>query len=426
MKLFNYLVLRAPDANQAGGSSSSADGEGESSSQDGNSDSSQSEESSNSSENSGAAKTLADVVKATFAKSTKSQAGSESQENEDNNQNENENDGQENDENEENEDDSEDQNEEGQENEETETDDESQDEESEDSENEDTEESDEDESDESESNEQSRKPVPYKRFAQVNQKRNELEAELTRVKPELDDYRGITNFLQENDISADDYGFWMRVAAAHKNSPKDALKLLSPVFDELRGLEGEVLPPDLQAAVDKEEITLEYAKRIVAAETQKKLEAKQNARQQEKMEKQRERQYQLQVHTAMSNWYKQKMTSDAGFRKVGEGKPDGKYEYFCAKYDQAASKAQLETVQAYIDLAEKVYAQVNANPLFKRGVVNSKSKSNSQQNTNGQRRLGATGGRINSSNGSAAPSKTQPKSLQDVARNVARSHGYRV
>ncbi len=73
-------------------------------------------------------------------------------------------------------------------------------------------------------------------------------------------------------VTEDERMVMSEIAIATRTDPARALKIITPIYDALRGIVGEgSLPADLQAQVDAGELTEEHARRIVRADADKRL-----------------------------------------------------------------------------------------------------------------------------------------------------------
>lgn len=98
-------------------------------------------------------------------------------------------------------------------------------------------------SDEADEENSDKGPVPYKRFQQVNQEKNEY-------KEGHRQYQQITTYLASNNINAEEASMGLQIMALMKNDPKKALDALTPYISSLRQVTGEILPDDIQNKVD--------------------------------------------------------------------------------------------------------------------------------------------------------------------------------
>ena len=86
-------------------------------------------------------------------------------------------------------------------------------------------------------------PVPYKRFQQVNQEKNEY-------KEGHRQYQQITNYLASNNINAEEASMGLQIMALMKNDPGKALEALQPFVQALQNVTGETMPDDIRSKVD--------------------------------------------------------------------------------------------------------------------------------------------------------------------------------
>ena len=98
-----------------------------------------------------------------------------------------------------------------------------------------------DEADEEENSDKG--PVPYKRFQQVNQEKNEY-------KEGHRQYQQITTYLASNNINAEEASMGLQIMALMKNDPSKALEALQPYMQALQNVTGETMPDDIRSKVD--------------------------------------------------------------------------------------------------------------------------------------------------------------------------------
>ena len=106
------------------------------------------------------------------------------------------------------------------------------------------------------------KPVPYERFAEVNSNLKNVKQELESFKPMVENYRQIDNFCRQYQITPEQFKNVMEVQALLNTNPEAALAKLTPIVDQLKTFSGDVLPTDLQKAVDDGDLSLKYAKEV--------------------------------------------------------------------------------------------------------------------------------------------------------------------
>lgn len=226
-------------------------------------------------------------------------------------------------------------------------------------------------------------PVPYKRFAEINEAKNQFEQKFKEVEPMVEAYRSWVNYFQQNNITEEEHNFWMTVAAQYKNSPEEALKALQPKYAELQSFKGEVLSPELTKAVENGEMSLEWAKKLAQAENRQKHIEKQTIQQQKQAQEQQSQRFMQEVQTSFANWTQQKLASDVGFKpKSDSNAKDGRYEFVLHKIGSEWQRAGVKTPKDLIAFAEKCYNDVKGafeNGQPKRNGVNVRSNQSSSQ-----------------------------------------------
>lgn len=204
----------------------------------------------------------------------------------------------------------------------------------------------------------SKKPIPYDRFQEVNNAKVQLEAQIAEIKPRAEEYDSIVSFCQGNNISPDEYKYWMTVAAMAQSNPVKAVELLNPRFTQLQAHTGTAWSADTKKAVDDGLITPEYANRITAAEANAKFQEEQSKRTQQQQFEQLRHQNLIQLQTSLGAWESQKKQGDPDFAPKTDPKgPDGKYEIFCQIFESQVKNAK--SIQDILSTADQVYAKVS-------------------------------------------------------------------
>lgn len=203
-------------------------------------------------------------------------------------------------------------------------------------------------------------PVPYERFNEVITAKNVAEQQLNDMKPLADHYLSIHTHCEANNISPDEFRYWMNVAALSKSDPAKALEVLQPQLQQFQSFTGDALPPDLKAAVEAGEIKLEHAKRLVAAENKTKFGQQQQQVTMQQLRQQQEQQLAQSFQSALGAWISTKKGTDPDFvPKSSENDPDGKFELFLHKLDVDARRSGIKSAADLVALAEKVLTSVN-------------------------------------------------------------------
>jgi len=202
-------------------------------------------------------------------------------------------------------------------------------------------------------------PIPYDRFKEVNEAKLHLEEQLKAVEPFVAAQKRLGEFFIKNNLQNEEIDFWLNVAANYKNNPEQALKMLEPHFQQLQSYKGEVLPPELQKAVDEGEMSVTWAKKLAQAENKTKFSQQQTKLTQEQIQQQESQRFVNEVQVSMHNWNKTKMAGDPDFKPKTNGESDGKFElvqkYLLADFPQSGAR----TVDDIVAFAEKTYETVN-------------------------------------------------------------------
>lgn len=72
--------------------------------------------------------------------------------------------------------------------------------------------------------------------------------------------------LNQAGVSADERGLLLEFGVAAKTNPERAYEIIKPIYEALRTVIGDVLPADLQQAVDNGEMTEDHARRLAKSE----------------------------------------------------------------------------------------------------------------------------------------------------------------
>lgn len=199
-------------------------------------------------------------------------------------------------------------------------------------------------------------PIPYERFAEVNKAKAAAEQLVESQKEAVSAYNKIEEFCNTNGIAPDDFSYWLNVAALYKNDPAKAMEMLNPKVQELQTFKGDILSPELTAYVENGEISLELAKKFAALENKSKFSEKQTQQTREQVEQQRQQRFMQEVQTSFDSWAHSKANSDPDFKpKNGPDAADGKFELVLHKIGAEWQKAGIKTPQDLTAFAEKCY-----------------------------------------------------------------------
>lgn len=152
------------------------------------------------------------------------------------------------------------------------------------------------------------------------QRTREVEAKVKELEGPADQYRQVEQFMTTNNLAPDDIVRGFLIMAKVRNSPNAALAELRTVVGELEQQLGEVLPEDLQTAVEEGELTEERAlelsrTRARVGMAEQTLTAKQEKERVEREAREAE-QTRTQYAEAAQAWVAEKRGNDPDFDKV--------------------------------------------------------------------------------------------------------------
>lgn len=219
----------------------------------------------------------------------------------------------------------------------------------------------EDESDEPSEEELKRwKPKTRKRFEDLQAKYRDASERLEKAESEAGYYRQFVDFLDTNRISQEEANQLFNIGALMKNDPARALELITPYYNELLHVTGNVLPPDLQQQVKQGYLTqahaLEISRSRAMGQTNQAIEQERN-----QYESQRSvRQQQEAVGTmqnALAAWEQKWSSSDPDYN-IKKDRVLDRVELMLARASRDRKLPQ--TVEDAVKLVEKAKADVEA------------------------------------------------------------------
>lgn len=202
-------------------------------------------------------------------------------------------------------------------------------------------------------------PVPYARFSEIVNERNALNKQLEDYKPFIEAQQSVNSFCAQHGVTTEDFQYWLDVAALEKIDPEKCLNYLQDRLQSLQSFTGDVLSPELQKAVDDGDLTLAYAKKLMAAENRSKHSAKRTEQTRKQSQQQREHDLAQQIQRTYASWVQNKMTTDPAFSpKKDDASPDGLYELYSNALAAGYATAGLKSGEDLIAFAEKCYERV--------------------------------------------------------------------
>ena len=236
-----------------------------------------------------------------------------------------------------------------------------------DSEQDQSEESDEDQSEESAESEgdgESDKPEPFHkhpRWQEMVRERDEFRQKAEDLEPRAQEFDKINQFMQDNELSAQEVADGLQVVAMMKNDPIRARDLLAERMETLDQYSGHKLPSDLANEVEDGRISEDRARELArlrnetqfASERQKRTEQKS----QEQLDQERQNREQEQVQKIIQD---QRSAIQDWESKLKAKDPDyGRIQSFVAKELRfQVQQNPPRNVDEAIQLADKAYKSV--------------------------------------------------------------------
>ncbi|WP_137389152.1 hypothetical protein [Rhodoligotrophos defluvii] len=153
------------------------------------------------------------------------------------------------------------------------------------------------------------------RFHRLVETKKALEGQLSEVKPKAENFDRFVNYLQSNDLSAEDVENTLGIAAMiKKGDAAGAYQKVLPIFQKLAQAVGAVLPPQYQERVRLGHLSEQDARQLVQTEATARLSQYQLQRHQQMAQAQAERQQlerlTAEVVSAGDSWAQTKAQSD--------------------------------------------------------------------------------------------------------------------
>jgi hypothetical protein len=247
--------------------------------------------------------------------------------------------------------------------------------------------------DETKEKEPEKGPIPYERFHEEVQQRQQKEQLLEKVRPMVENYQAINTFCQQNAISPDRFQAMLKFEALRTVDPVAALREIEPIYNELKGHTGDRLPVDLQTDVDAGDITLERAKELSRLRAQSQLGEKRVLSSQQAMAKQQNDLLQRQLVDSFQSWEQAKRGTDPDYKpKVKESEPDGKWElakhlftgYLNATDGEGTHLHKINSPADMIALQERAYSEASRFMKVQRPPTTRRLSSSGSSSVNGK------------------------------------------
>lgn len=227
----------------------------------------------------------------------------------------------------------------------------------------------------------------HPRFQELLRKSKSFEQDATR-------YRAVQDFLDTGGLLAEEAADGLQIMALAKTQPAEAWKRVRPWVEKILHAAGEVLPSELQAAVDSGQITREHAFALNRSQAQVQSFEAQRSFEEQRRARQAEADRVQSVQNAAAQWEQDRLAKDPNF---------------AAKNDLLVREISfLQRSEGVPNTAEGVTAQLNK----AYAAVNKAYVPPAQAAPVRKAVRPVTGGQ---SSGNAAP---EPKSMLDIVRQA--------
>lgn len=163
------------------------------------------------------------------------------------------------------------------------------------------------------------KPKTRKRIENLTAARRERDGRIAELEPKAQQFEKMMTFVQTAKLSTDEVNEGFEVMRLLKHEPLKAWERLKPIFDSLRSMVGEVLPEELQIAVNQGQITEAHARELAITRTKAAVSTAQvqrheaDTREQQQQDAHQKRQ--VAVQTSVVEWEKSKAGSDPDWKQ---------------------------------------------------------------------------------------------------------------
>jgi hypothetical protein len=204
------------------------------------------------------------------------------------------------------------------------------------------------------------KPKTRQRFEKLQAKYRDASERLEKAEVDAGHYRNFVDFLDTNGIDQDEANKLFAVGAMLKNDPFGALAAITPYYNDLLEITGQILPPDLKQQVEAGYLTqahaLEISRGRARVQVQPAIQQDQQERQQQRVSRQ-QGQTVAQMQSAIGSWEQKWSTSDPDY-SVKKDRVLDRLELMLARAQREGKLPQ--NAEQAISLAEKARKDVEA------------------------------------------------------------------
>lgn len=204
------------------------------------------------------------------------------------------------------------------------------------------------------------KPKTRQRFEKLQAKYRDASERLEKAEVDAGQYKNFVDFLDTNGINQNEANELFAIGAMLKNDPFGALAAITPYYNDLLEITGQILPPDLRQQVEAGYLTqthaLEISRGRAKAQVQPVIAQDQQQRQQQRVTHQ-QGQTAAQMQSAIGSWEQKWSTSDPDY-SVKKDRVLDRLELMLARAQRENKLPQ--TVEQAVAMAEKARKEIEA------------------------------------------------------------------
>lgn len=199
------------------------------------------------------------------------------------------------------------------------------------------------------------KPKTRERFEKLQAKYRDASERLEKAETEAGLYRQFTDFLDTNGVTRDEANELFNIGALMKNDPFKALELITPYYNGLLEVTGNIIPPDLTQQVNAGYMTQAAAVELSRARAQGRVLPAIQQQVQQRQEVRQQGQNHAAMTGAITTWEQNWSKSDPDYN-VKKDRVLDRLELTLAR--AARTRTLPQTAEQAVALAEKVRKEV--------------------------------------------------------------------
>lgn len=194
-----------------------------------------------------------------------------------------------------------------------------------------------------------------KRLLSVIEEKND---ELTSIKPKAEAFDKVVSQVRDAGLEAGEVDWLLtKLGKNLKRNPAEAYRQITPIYQRLQSMFGDVLPPDLEQQVKTGRITREAAQAVVRSQTQATLasqEAERVRQEQAAAEEARNTDAQVdRIRAAATEWEQRQIAADPDWKRKGPQVME-QIELELGRFTRGGGKLSVDKVAEIANTAKKM------------------------------------------------------------------------